>query len=102
MGGKETVGHPLCDRREFISSVCFLRTPQESSIEYLIMRFVRNCLSVVVVVFCALEVGRGVGAGGVDDVAAFAYEEFGCVGHAGEFCCCCAFLLSGHLKDTAG
>ena len=58
--GWETVGHLLCDRKELISSVCFLRSPQESSIEYLIIRSVRNCLSVVVLVFCALEVGRGV------------------------------------------
>ena len=42
------------------------------------------------------------GAGGADGVAAFAYDEFGCVGRVGEFCCCCAFFLSAHLKDPAG
>lgn len=36
------------------------------------------------------------------DVASFAYEVFGCgveVG-VGEFCCCCAARLTGHLNAT--
>lgn len=59
----------------FITSACFWRSPPEISMEYLIMKSVRNCLSVVVVVvvvvFCVGGEGGAVGVG-VEGVAAFA------------------------------
>ena len=50
-GGNEIVGQLFCRRRVFITSICFLRMPQAISIEYFIIKSVRNCLSVVVEVF---------------------------------------------------